>query len=120
MWDAQPTILVVEDDDSLRLLCRVNLELEGFRVLEAATLARARELLASEEPSVILLDLHVSGEDGRMLLDEARQLDPPPAVLLFTGTVEIDDELRARTEGSVSKPFEIEDLVAAVRGAAGR
>lgn len=118
MWDAQPTILVVEDDDSLRLLCRVNLELEGFRVVEAATLGRAREALAQDSPAVILLDLHVGAEDGREFLTEAKQLDPAPAVLLFTGTAEVDAALRARADGSVGKPFEIDELVSAVREAA--
>ena len=43
---AAQTVLVVDDDDSLRLLCRVNLELDGYRVLEAGSLAEAREALA--------------------------------------------------------------------------
>ena len=55
-------VLVVDDESALRLLCRVNLELEGHRVLEAATLAEARELLAAELPDVMLLDVHLGTE----------------------------------------------------------
>ncbi len=119
MWEGQPTVLIVEDDASLRLLCRVNLELEGFRVREAATLREARAAL-TEQTDVILLDLHVNGEDARPLLEEARDAPGRPRVLLFTGTAEVDDELRALADGSVSKPFEIDALIAAVRGAVRR
>lgn len=113
------TVLLVEDDESLRLLCRLNLELEGFRVREAPTVAEARVGLA-EGADVVLLDLHVSGEDAHPLLDEAKLLDPAPAVLLFSGTAEIDSELRGRADGAVPKPFEIEALVSSVRNAARR
>lgn len=116
MGEGQTVVLVVEDDASLRLLCRVNLELEGFRVREASTVTDARAGLA-EGPDVVLLDLHVGGELAHPLLEEAKLLPKPPAVLLFTGTAEVDSELRARADGAVSKPFEIEDLVAAIRGA---
>jgi len=42
-----PTVLVVDDDASLRLLCRVNLELDGYRVLEAPDVAEAERLILS-------------------------------------------------------------------------
>lgn len=113
------TVLLVEDDDALRLLCRVNLELEGFRVREAPTVSEARRAL-QEGPDVVLLDLHVSGENAHPLLEEAKLLDPAPAVLLFSGTAEIDADLRRRADGSVPKPFEIEALISTVRDAARR
>ena len=58
------TVLVVEDDPSLRLLCRVNLELEHYRVLEAADLDRATALLMEEPINVVLLDLHVPARES--------------------------------------------------------
>jgi DNA-binding response OmpR family regulator len=112
--EGQTTVLLVEDDASLRLLCRVNLELEGFRVWEASTVAAARAVLA-DGPDVVLLDLHVGGELAHPLLEEAKLQSPPPAVLLFTGTAEVDSELRARADGAVPKPFEFEELIAAIR-----
>jgi len=60
------TVLVVDDDDSLRLLCRVNLELEGYRVLEAATVKAAVNVLRDEPVDVVLLDVHIgSGTASR-------------------------------------------------------
>ena len=80
------TVLVVDDERSLRLLCRVNLELDGHVVHEAATLAEARQLIEQESPDVILLDLHVGSEDGLELLDEVEALDLPVRVVLLSGT----------------------------------
>jgi DNA-binding response OmpR family regulator len=111
------TVLVVDDERSLRLLCRVNLELEGHRVLEAATLAEARALVEQETPDVILLDVHLGNDDGLELLDELEALDVPSRVVLLSGTSEIGPELRARVSGVIGKPFDLKRLTAAVSGA---
>ncbi len=58
-------VLVVDDEPSLRLLCRVNLELEGYRVLEAATRRRGDDARArAGDIDVVLLDVHVGADDG--------------------------------------------------------
>jgi DNA-binding NtrC family response regulator len=111
------TVLIVDDDRSLRLLCRVNLELEGHRVFEAATLAEARALLERAGPDVILLDVHIGNEDGLELLDELEALDVPVRVVLLSGTSEIGSELRDRVAGVIGKPFDLERLASAVSGA---
>jgi DNA-binding NtrC family response regulator len=111
------TVLIVDDDRSLRLLCRVNLELEGHRVFEAATLAEARALLEREGPDVILLDVHIGNEDGLELLEELEALDVPVRVVLLSGTSEIGSELRERVAGVIGKPFDLERLASAVSGA---
>ena len=111
------TVLVVDDERSLRLLCRVNLELEGHRVLEAANLAEARALIEQEAPDVILLDVHLGNDDGLDLLDELEALDVPSRVVLLSGTSEIGPELRARVSGVIGKPFDLQRLTAAVSGA---
>jgi DNA-binding NtrC family response regulator len=110
------TVLVVDDERSLRLLCRVNLELDGHVVHEAATLAEARWLIEQESPDVILLDLHVGIEDGLELLDEVEALDLPIRVVLLSGTSEVSPELRSRVAGVLGKPFELGKLAAAVAG----
>ena len=111
---AAQTVLVVDDDDSLRLLCRVNLELDGFRVLEAGSLAEAREALAGGEVEAMLLDFHLGDGDGRELLKMLG--DDRPPVALFTGSVTIDSALRALADGVLPKPFSLEALAATVRG----
>jgi DNA-binding response OmpR family regulator len=110
-----PTVLVVDDDDALRLLCRVNLELDGYRVVEAQNVAEAEEALAGGEVDVILLDVHVGPENGVSLLRSLRERGGTPPVVLFTGSVHLDEETRAEADGIVPKPFRLEELLGVVR-----
>jgi CheY-like chemotaxis protein len=108
------TVLVVDDDPSIRLLCRVNLELEGHRVLEAATLDAALAQVA--EADVLFLDLHVGGLRGRELLEPLRAARPDLRIVLVTGSAEVDQALRSEVAGVIGKPFTIESIIAAARG----
>jgi DNA-binding response OmpR family regulator len=112
-------VLVVDDEAAIRLLCRVNLEFEGFRVLEAGTLADARRTLEAEPVDVVLLDLHVGGDDGWTLADELRDRDADVKVALLTGSVEVAATSAARVDAVVRKPFTLEELLTAVRRLAG-
>ena len=109
-------VLVVDDEQSLRLLCRVNLELEGHEVHEAATLGEARELLERLAPDVVLLDVHVGSEDGLDLLHEIRALELPVRVILLSGSAEVGPDARARADGVLGKPFELGRLADVVAG----
>jgi DNA-binding response OmpR family regulator len=100
----RPTVLVLDDDESLRFLCRVNLELDGYRVLEGDSVARGRETLAAEQVDVILLDVHLGDGDGRELLRELGPGSPPAA--LFTGTVPAG-EVEGLADAVIPKPFEL-------------
>ena len=109
-------VLVVDDEQSLRLLCRVNLELDGYHVREAATLAEAKSELERATPDVILLDVHVGADDGLELLDEIAAQDLRTRVVLLSGTSEVGPELRARVDSVLGKPFDLKRLAAAVAG----
>ncbi|MBA2463261.1 MAG: response regulator [Actinobacteria bacterium] len=112
----QRTVLVVDDEPSLRLLCRVNLELDGYRVLEAASVDAAREQLSAGGVDVVLLDIHVGAASGLELLDDIEALELPVRVVMLSGTSEISPQVRARVDGVLGKPFDLEDLAAAVSG----
>jgi DNA-binding NtrC family response regulator len=109
-------VLVVDDERSLRLLCRVNLELDGHTVREAGSLAEARRELERATPDVILLDVHVGADDGLELLDELAALDLPTRVVLLSGSSDVGPELRKRVDTVLGKPFELDTLAAAVAG----
>jgi DNA-binding NtrC family response regulator len=106
---SRATVLVIEDDPSLRLLCRVNLELEQYRVLEGETIDRAEELLRAEHVDVVLLDLHVGDRHGFELLPILREQYPKTGVCLLSGTSELDPP---KQEGImfIRKPFDLEVL----------
>lgn len=107
------TVLVVEDDPALRMLCQVNLELEQYRVLEAGTLDRAVELLTQEPVDLVLLDLHVGDRDGRELLPLIRSERPRAAICLLSGTSESDPPLED-VEGFIRKPFDLDEFTRTV------
>jgi DNA-binding NtrC family response regulator len=112
-------VLVVDDAPAMRLLCRVNLELEGYRVLEAGTLAAARALIESEPVAVVLLDLHIGNERGDALLAELRLREPRIPVAVVTGSAELDaDERRIEADAVLAKPFTIDALIDTVRALA--
>ena len=108
-------MLVVDDDPSLRLLCRVNLELEGYRVVEAESVGAARSALAEEEVDVILLDVHLGNEDGLALLPSISERGHAVALLTGSPGIHLPDDATV-----IGKPFSIDDLSETVRRLAGR
>lgn len=109
------TVLVVDDEPSIRLLCRINLELEGYEVIEAGTLAEARAAAAAHDLSLVLLDLRIGHESGRVFLEELRSRTPPVPVALVTGSSELHPSGDARAEATLFKPFTIDALLRTVR-----
>ena len=112
--DEVATVLVVEDDPALRMLCRVNLELENYRVLEAATVDLADELLMHEQVNLVLLDLHVGSRDGRELVPVIRSRQPDAAICLLSGTSVSDPPLDAGADDFIRKPFDLDVFRATV------
>jgi two-component system response regulator GlrR len=110
-------VLVVDDDPSLRLLCRVNLELDGHTVNEAATLDAARAVLSErgEQIELVLLDVHVGAENGLTLLDELERERPALPVVLLTGESGLPGDARGKAWHVLSKPFDIAELSSMVQ-----
>lgn len=110
-----PTVVVADDDPALRLLCRVNLELEGYRVLEASSRAELMSALAAEPVAAVLLDVHLGDDDG---IEIARELDtshPEIGIALFTGSVDSAQVSAGDlTDAFLAKPFTLEELSATV------
>jgi DNA-binding response OmpR family regulator len=112
--DEVATVLVVEDDPALRMLCRVNLELENYRVLEAATIDLADEVLTHEQVNLVLLDLHVGSRDGRELVPVIRSKQPDASICLLSGTSVSDPPLDAGADDFIRKPFDLDVFRATV------
>lgn len=117
--EASPTrILVVDDEPSIRLLCRVNLELDGHEVVEAGSLGEAREQLAAPV-DVVLLDVHLGRETSNGLVSECHAQRPPVPVVLVTGSADVLLDGAPEADAVLPKPFEIEELLSTVRELAG-
>jgi DNA-binding NtrC family response regulator len=115
-----PTILIVDDDASLRLLCRVNLELDGYNVLEAPSVAAAEDALAVDVVDLFLLDVHIGADDGLALMRSLRDRAHNAPIVLFTGSVQLDSVAISEADGIVPKPFRLEQLLDVVRELAPR
>lgn len=112
---APSRVLVVDDEPSIRLLCRINLELDGHEVLEAESLATVRATLAEEDVDVVVLDVHLRGERSDVLVAECHARRPPIPVVLVTGSVDVTHPGLAGADAMLPKPFELEALLSAVR-----
>ena len=108
-------VLIVDDADSIRLLCRVNLELEGHAVLDASSIEAARVVLEREPVDVVLLDVHVGPSDGRDLLRELRETHPEVRVAMLTGSADSETVRAAGADAVLPKPFELDELKSTVR-----
>jgi len=116
------TVLVIDDEAPIRLLCRVNLEAEGASVLEADNGRAGIELAKQELPDAILLDVMMPGMDGwtvaqELLEDEATRRIP---IIFLTARADVRDRARGLGAGGldyITKPFnpvELADLVGGV------
>ena len=115
---AATSVLVVDDEPSIRLLCRINLELDGHEVLEAESLATARAVLDEEDVDVVVLDVHLRGERSDALVAECQARRPRIPVLLVTGSVDITHPGLAEADAILPKPFELDALLSTVRNLA--
>ena len=115
------TVLVIDDEAPIRLLCRVNLEAEGMPVLEAGDGPSGLEAARDGSPDVILLDVMMPGLDGwgvaEALLEDERTADIP--IIFLTARAEFRDRARGLDIGGVdyiTKPFNPVELAPLVRG----
>lgn len=114
------TVLVVDDSALARRTLREILEPEGYHVLEANDGLVALEQYFLHKPGVVLLDLVMRGMGGLDVLKKLREFDPNARVLIVSADVQTSShELagEAGAKGFVSKPFEPDQLLAAVRHA---
>jgi DNA-binding response OmpR family regulator len=118
--DAMTTVLVIDDEAPIRLLCRVNLEAEGMNVLEASDGPTGLEKARNDEPDVILLDVMMPGLDGWQVAEELLEDERTSAIpiVFLTARAEVRDRARGLDLGGidyVTKPFNPVELAPLVR-----
>jgi CheY-like chemotaxis protein len=77
--------MVVEDSEDIRLMMRILLEMEGYRVIEAADGLRAIELAINEQPALIMMDLTLPLLDGLSATGRIREYLPEVPVVAISG-----------------------------------
>lgn len=114
---APARVLIVEDDEHLRLALDDNLRAEGLDVSLAASGAEARLALARVRFDLVLLDIMLPDDDGYAICREIRRRDCEVRVLMLTARTLEDDLVRGFEAGAddyLSKPYRLRELLARV------
>ena len=112
------TVLVVEDDDTLRVVVSKMLRMEGFSVLEASDGSAAVELFRDNEPEIalVLLDMNLPGMIGPEVFADLRRIRPEVKVIFTSAYGE--ETIRAAVDGQgwafIRKPYPFDDLVSLI------
>lgn len=120
--DADKTILVVDDEAGVRESIRESLTDEGYRVIDTADGRRVLELIRSERPRLVLLDIWMPEVDGIGLLKEIKKAEPEVHVIMISGHGNIHTAVTATKLGAfdfIEKPLSLEGLLLTVRRALG-
>jgi DNA-binding response OmpR family regulator len=116
------TILIIEDDETIRALLKRAFTQSGAKVVEAEDGAAGMRAIYADKPEAVLLDIEMPGIDGFGALERIRDLTDVP-VMMLTSSDQKDVKLRAFEGGAddyVTKPFDTEEVVARTRALARR
>ena len=112
------TILIADDDPSLRTVLNVLLQEEGFNVLQAADGSECLRTAYERHPDLVLLDIMMPNRDGREVCRHLREVSSNVGIIMLTAVSVGQDKVQTLTEGAddyVTKPFNNDELVARIR-----
>jgi len=114
---SERVILVVDDEPRMIRFIRMNLELEGYKVLEATNGLEALERVREDLPDLVVLDVQMPEIDGFEALEHIRQVSTVPVIML---TVKADEEDKVRglelgADDYVTKPFSPRELSSRIK-----
>src|SRR5215207_10568068 len=111
-------LLVVDDEESLRITTAAILEKEGYVVDTASSGDEAIDLLSKEDYDLVLTDLHMEGGDGLSVLNRIRRHAPLTISVVLTGFASVESAIAALQEGAYDylvKPCDIESMKHTIR-----
>ena len=117
---ARPRVVLVDDEEMIRLTVEQTLDLAGIEVAGFATAEAAMAVLDRGHPGVVVSDVRLPGRDGLELLAELRRRDPELPVVLITGHGDVAMAVAAMQEGAydfIEKPFVSDTFVEVVKRA---
>ena len=118
MHDSNIRVLVVEDEDSIRSFIKLNLQMAGYEIAEAASGEEALNLLTAFFPDVIVLDLMLPGIDGLEVCQHIRKTVPESIIVMLTAKGQDTDKIMGLELGAddyMVKPFNPFELIARIK-----
>ena len=119
MVDSTKKVLVIDDEDDIRMLLEVRLQRAGYDVVTAADGREGVRLFYSARPDLVILDIAMPVMDGWQVLERLREVSNVP-VLMLTAAAQERDKVRGLKGGAddyITKPFSSEELLARVEAA---
>ncbi|HVN49144.1 MAG TPA: response regulator [Bacteroidota bacterium] len=110
-------ILVVDDEEALRMVLSSELEGEGYKVSNAADGQEAINTLTSNEFDLVLLDIKMPNVDGFEVLKYIKERWPKTKVVMLTGFADLKNAIESKKLGAedfISKPYDLVDLLTTV------
>lgn len=114
----EATIVVVDDEPSIRELLMASLHFSGFEVVSASTGSEAIDVIEKTKPDLVVLDVMLPDIDGFTVTRRIRQAGITAPVLFLTARDDTQDKVMGLTVGGddyVTKPFSLEEVVARIR-----
>jgi two-component system response regulator RegA len=112
----QPTLLLVDDNETFRTVLARALEKRGFAVTTAESVEQALPLAQANPPEYAVLDLKMEGASGLVLVQKLHELDAATRIVMLTGYASITTAVEAIKLGAtqyLSKPANADEIVAA-------
>ena len=109
----QKKILIVDDQNGIRILLMELFGNEGYQMYQAANGKAALEVVEKDTPDLVLLDMKIPGMDGLEILKHIKSTHPQIKVIMMTAYGELDIIKQAKDLGAIShftKPFDIDEM----------
>ena len=109
----KPTILIIDDDTSLRRVLEYNLQEAGYQVVAAASGEEGLRLFTEETPALVITDMKMPGMDGLQVLKAVKERSPETLVMIITAFGTVDIAVEAMKLGAydyITKPFNRDEL----------
>jgi two-component system response regulator PilR (NtrC family) len=115
-----PSLLVVDDELSMREFLKILLEKEGYEVTTASEASSALELFQKQEFDLIISDIKMPGIGGLSLLEKIKEMDSGVPVIMITAYASPENAVFAMKSGAfdyITKPFKVDEIIKIIKSA---
>jgi len=114
------TVLIIDDEENIRLSLKGSLEDEGFQVISAPSGEEGLKVIEKQEVDIVLLDIWMPGIDGVETLKEIKKSNPELPVIIMTGHGSIDAAIKTTRLGAldfIEKPLDLNRIIITISNA---